>query len=159
MVGLRYLTILVALLVWPGAAAAQTCTLGDPAALRAVHERVNATRRQHGLGPVTLSPVLGRAAAGHACDMIQRGFFSHQGSNGSSAHNRAQRAGYRSCLTAENIAWGQPTPGAVFDAWMGSAGHRANILRRGVRDMGLAQAVPQRGQRGPQWVMVLARPC
>jgi uncharacterized protein YkwD len=159
MVGLRHLTILAALLVWPGAAAAQSCTLGDPAALRAVHDRVNAARRQHGLGAVALSPVLGRAAAGHACDMIQRGFFSHQGSNSSSARARAQRAGYRSCLTAENIAWGQPTPGAVFDAWMRSPGHRANILRPGLRDVGLAQAVPRRGQSGPRWVMVLARPC
>ncbi len=152
--------LLLAALLLPGGAAAQTgCVLGDPAALREVHERLNAARRQNGLPPVALSGTLGRAAAGHACDMIQRGFFSHQGSNGSSAHNRAQRAGYRSCLTAENIAWGQPTPAAVFDAWMRSPGHRANILRTGVRDVGLAQAVPRQGQKGPQWVMVLARPC
>jgi len=38
----------------------------------------------------------------------------------------------------ENIAYGYPTGRAVVRAWMGSEGHRANILERGYRLLGMA---------------------
>jgi len=39
---------------------------------------------------------------------------------------------------AENVAMGYPTGRAVVRAWMGSEGHRANILNRGFRLLGMA---------------------
>ena len=38
----------------------------------------------------------------------------------------------------ENVAYGYPTGRAVVRAWMRSEGHRANILNRGYRLLGLA---------------------
>jgi uncharacterized protein YkwD len=39
---------------------------------------------------------------------------------------------------AENVAYGYPTGRAVVRGWMGSAGHRANILNRRYRLLGMA---------------------
>jgi uncharacterized protein YkwD len=63
-----------------------------------------------------------------------------------------RRAGYRSCLTAENIARGQPDIRSVVADWMNSPGHRSNILNAQLTQYGFAQA-------GSVWVLVLARPC
>ena len=38
---------------------------------------------------------------------------------------------------AENIAKGQATPQAVVNAWMNSAGHRANILNSSYTKIGV----------------------
>jgi uncharacterized protein YkwD len=39
---------------------------------------------------------------------------------------------------AENVAYGYPTGRAVVQGWMGSEGHRANILNRRYRLLGMA---------------------
>ena len=38
----------------------------------------------------------------------------------------------------ENIAMGQHSSAEVINAWMNSSGHRANILNRGYRRIGVA---------------------
>jgi uncharacterized protein YkwD len=43
-------------------------------------------------------------------------------------------------VRGENIARGYPSPVSVFNAWMGSPGHAANILRRSFTKMGLGYA-------------------
>ncbi|MEL7256918.1 MAG: CAP domain-containing protein [Pseudomonadota bacterium] len=98
------------------------------------------------------SPQLTKAAAAHARDMARKGFFSHQGSDGSSVADRVRRQGYGYCFVAENIAKGQRDLGAVLQSWAGSKGHRRNMLSREARDFALV--------RGPDniWVMVLGRP-
>jgi uncharacterized protein YkwD len=52
---------------------------------------------------------------------------------------RAQ--GYRFHRAAENIAAGQPSPAAVVAAWMGSSGHRANIVDCRLTELGVGVAV------------------
>ena len=47
---------------------------------------------------------------------------------------------------AENIAAGQPTAGSVVNTWMNSSGHRANILNRGHRRIGVAAYRQPNGQ-------------
>lgn len=121
----------------------------DPAALAAV----NAERAERGRVALAWNAALEEAALAHAADMARRGYFSHTGANGSSVRSRVTRTGYDGCFWAENIAKGQRDVGAVLSAWMGSRGHRANILHRNAREVGLARA----GQN--IWVMVLAAPC
>lgn len=81
---------------------------------------------------------LTQAARVHSEDMMAHDFFSHTGSDGSSAGVRASAAGYVWRTWAENIAAGQPTVASVIDAWMGSDGHCANIMNASLRDIGLA---------------------
>lgn len=142
-----------------GAANASTsCAVpGNADALAtAIANGVNQMRRANGLRPLTYNPTLGRAAMAHACDMELNAFFDHHGSNGSNHHDRIMQAGYRDCLSAENLAWGYPDPNQIITGWMHSPGHRFNMLHPDVREMGVAVA---QGSRGPIWVLELAKPC
>ncbi len=111
---------------------------------------INEYRRDAGIAPVARSSRLDAAARVHANDMAQRRFFGHRGSDGST-HTRRIRA--QGCGGgAENLAEGPYDARSVMSAWMGSLGHRANILRPAVTHYGLANA-------GNKWVLTLSRNC
>jgi hypothetical protein len=57
---------------------------------------------------------------------------------------------------AENIAAGQTSADAVFQAWMNSAGHRANILNPQARELGIGHAYSPAATYRDYWVMELA---
>jgi uncharacterized protein YkwD len=105
---------------------------------------VNATRRQRGLRPLRFSTALSRAADAHSRDMARRGYFSHTSPNGSAFWRRVQRfypsAGYRSWAVGENLVWASPdlTAASALSMWMGSPPHRANLLSRQWREIGLS---------------------
>lgn len=124
--------------------------LADP--VPGAADALNAFRAQNGQGAVALSPKLQKAAESHARDMAKRGYFAHNGPNGSTIGTRVKRSGYRYCFAAENIAKGQTSLAQVMDGWANSAGHRRNMLSDQAREFGLARA------QGNIWVMVLGRP-
>ena len=93
-----------------------------------VLDLVNEARRSSGLGELTCDDALARAARGHSQDMCDQGYFSHTSRDGRSFTDRLDEAGASYGAAGENIAWGQRTPSEVHSAWMGSSGHRANIL-------------------------------
>lgn len=113
---------------------------------------VNAYRREAGLAPLRRAPRLDAVARGHAADMARNGFFGHTGSNGSSNGARIRAAGFQPCGAAENIAEGPFTVPGVLASWMGSAGHRRNMLNPRYTDYGLAEV-------GGKWVMTFAGRC
>jgi uncharacterized protein YkwD len=82
--------------------------------------------------------------------MRDRGFFDHTNPDGRDPFDRAEAAGQTNAR-AENIAYGQPDPAAVMDAWMNSSGHRANILNCGLRTLGTGVA---EGPGGPWWTQL-----
>jgi uncharacterized protein YkwD len=51
---------------------------------------------------------------------------------------------------AENIAYGYPTARATVRAWMHSKGHRANILNRGLTNLGVGAV---KDKNGTWWVV------
>ena len=130
----------------------------DAGAAAQVVQLVNARRQASGLNRLASDPRLDAAAQAHACDMAQRGFFDHRGSDGSMPKHRIRASGFRACLSAENIALDWRSPAAVVQAWMESPGHAANILRPGVAQIGTA-FIPRRGARGPWVVQVFAGGC
>ena len=81
---------------------------------------------------------LTQASLVHSDDMVALDFFSHTGSNGSSAGQRATAAGYSWSTWGENIAAGQATVDSVMAAWLASPGHCANLMNARFRDIGLA---------------------
>ena len=52
--------------------------------------------------------------------------------------DRLTAAGYAWRSYAENIAFNYQTPAAVMSAWMGSSGHRSNILNGSLTEIGAA---------------------
>ena len=77
---------------------------------------LNNVRADNGSGPVSYDARLGRAAQGHANDMLATGVLSHTGSDGSNAGQRITREGYNWQTWGENIARGQPDEAAVLNA-------------------------------------------
>jgi uncharacterized protein YkwD len=114
---------------------------------------LNGARAGSGADSVSYDARLGQAAQGHANDMLANGYFSHTGLNGSSPGDRIQATGYKARAWGENIAKGQRSEAAVFEAWQNSPGHRANNLNPNFEDFALAKA-----GTGSQlhWVLVFA---
>lgn len=88
--------------------------------------------------PLAWNAALTQASLRHSDDMVANNSFSHTGSDGTSAGDRATAAGYIWSTWGENIAAGQPTVSSVVAGWMASPGHCANIMSKHFRDIGLA---------------------
>jgi uncharacterized protein YkwD len=146
------LVLSVAALAAPAGAQAQGCANTNLRPTRANLEAVRAAvlclhneeRARHGLPPLHENPRLRRAAERHAEHMVVARFFDHTTPGGSTMLDRIRRAGYtrgaRAWSIGENIAWGSgrlATAAQIHRSWMRSAGHRANILRRAFREIGI----------------------
>ncbi len=99
---------------------------------------VNSERASYGLSPLKLSPKLSQAANVRAGEIRQ--LFSHTRPDGTSCFTAISDAGITYSAAAENIAYGQKSPQSVMNAWMNSAGHRANILDENMEYIGVGVA-------------------
>ena len=90
---------------------------------------INQFREDNGLGPVTLSDELTRAMTEHAGNIDQGIFHSDDLGGG----------------TMENVAQGQSAE-QVFEMWMNSPGHRANMLKEDITEIGV-------GVDGDKWAL------
>jgi Uncharacterized protein with SCP/PR1 domains len=70
--------------------------------------------------------------------MSENNFFSHTSQNGDSVGDRVTEEGYSYARVAENIAQGQSSYSVALDAWMGSSGHRANLLNPDFKNIGIS---------------------
>jgi uncharacterized protein YkwD len=105
---------------------------------------VNYQRTSHGLRALSENALLDKASLEHSQDMVARKYFEHDTPNGVTVVDRLQSVGYITgsvdWVAGENIAWGQSylgSPAKTVDAWMNSAGHRANILAPDYKEMGM----------------------
>ena len=105
---------------------------------------IDAERATRDLPLVRASPQLARAAQGHADDMVARQFFAHVTPGGSTLGDRVHATGYiegrRDWELGEAIAWAQQpldTPVSLMAAWLASPEHRAIVLDRRFRDVGI----------------------
>ncbi|WP_434311563.1 DUF4214 domain-containing protein [Hominifimenecus sp. rT4P-3] len=95
---------------------------------------VNQARAEAGVKPLVSSDYLNQIALQRAKEIVND--FSHDGLSKYGSFG-------------ENIAYGYPTSQAVFQGWMGSAGHRANILRANYGTIGCARY-------GNYWVQIFS---
>ena len=92
----------------------------DPVMLE-LFNLVNNTRAEHGLSPLSWNSSLAADAAVRAQEIVVS--FSHTRPDGSEWWTVDPDRMY-----GENLASGQSTAQEVFNSWMASPGHRANIL-------------------------------
>ncbi len=104
-----------------------------------VMEIVNQERWNNGqLAPLRRCGLLDNSTGLQSENMSAREFFAHCDPDTKTLPwNRMNAAGYMYNSAAENIAAGQTTPSSVMAAWMGSSGHRANILSTSYRELGI----------------------
>ncbi len=137
-------TILVAL----GLAASGLLTGAAPASAATSFEaqmvaRINVARVRHGQRPVTINPVLTAAARSHTGAMTSKHALFHTASFTTVCCWRS---------IAENVGFGGSVR-TLHLAFMRSPHHRANILDRRMREVGVGVAVVN----GQVWVTQLFR--
>jgi uncharacterized protein YkwD len=88
-----------------------------------------------GCDPLVIDQRLVTVAQAHSDDMAANDYFSHTSLDGTTFGQRLSAAGYSG--GGENIAQGQQSPAEVHEAWMGSDGHRENILNCGFSTVGV----------------------
>ena len=136
--------------VSPEYAARPVKPLDPQAALAAV----NGFRADNGLKPLVLDERLSRAAAMQSKTQAERSWMGHYGADGSTAKDRAERAGYHAKIASENVASGPKSFSDAMHFWEESFGHRTNLLRPNVTAIGVAMAKDGSGRA--YWTLVLA---
>jgi len=101
---------------------------------------VNDHRLGLGLSPLVPSTRLSDAARAHSRHMIEHRFFGHATPEGQTPSERLTLANLDWNQVGENIAAGYSTPQGVFDAWMASPEHRANMESDGFTYAGIGYA-------------------
>lgn len=120
---------------------------------------INAVRLVEQRPLLRRNPKLAEAAAAHAADMAQRGYFSHKDPEGRGLGFRLTRVGYPFALALETIAAGGRDPQLVLARWLDSPEHKRILLNRNVRDIGVAHLYyasdPAVSRDRHYWVVVL----
>lgn len=103
-----------------------------------VIELTNRERAKVNLPPLRANPELTASAQWMAHDLAAYNYFAHEDHTGRSINRRLPDFGYTGySAIGENIAGGRPTPAAVVNGWMHSAGHRANMLNPDFHEIGV----------------------
>ncbi|WP_242280898.1 CAP domain-containing protein [Bacillus cereus group sp. BfR-BA-01347] len=102
-----------------------------------VVELTNAERAKQGLPALKVDTELSKVARIKSEDMQKNNYFDHNSPTYGSPFDMMKKFGISYTSAGENIAQGQRTPEEVVQAWMNSAGHRANILNNGFTHIGV----------------------
>lgn len=113
---------------------------------------VNQERAKYGLQPLKSDWELARVARFKSEDMRDRHYFNHNSPQYGSPHQMIRNFGISYRASGENIAAGQTSAQAVFNAWMNSAGHRQNILSSNYTHIGVGYA--KGGSYGHYWTQM-----
>jgi len=96
-------------------------------------------------GSVSWNDRIGIAAARHAIEMQEYGYFSHRGRDGSGIGARVSATGYQWSYVSENIARGYKSIDDVLQGWLASPSHCRNLMNPRLKHMGVAK-------KGEYWV-------
>jgi uncharacterized protein YkwD len=117
---------------------------------------INKERAARGLVKLRVNAKLVTAARAHSTDMGRHKFFDHDSPDGEGWSARIVRHGYtrkgcRYWKAGENLYYGaglSSSPCVVVDAWMRSETHRAVILTKAFRDVGVGAVKTEDGYAG-----------
>jgi len=159
---LRGVPLYVFLFAWPERDffARQIAGLADLPAVRSeMLARVNAARRAAGQAPLSADPHLDAAAQEHAQDMLARTYYDHNTPEGRTPRERVEATGYLAHKVGENIAEGEFSVEEAMSGWLGSSGHRKNLLDAGFTHLGVGLAIGRFEDRlRLLWVQEFAAP-
>jgi len=107
-----------------------------------IFDLINAERTRRGLRPLIYNAQLDRMAKIQAANMARFQKMSHNLPESSvpTLGDRARYVGYMFGRLEENIALGYPNAESVVQGWLGSTGHRRNILDGNVVETGIGIA-------------------
>lgn len=114
-------------------------------------ELISSFRLQHGESKVRIDPTLNRIAHEQAAAMAAKDVLDHDVLGPFSS----RVVPFGSKRAAENIAFGYDSFPKTLDQWIGSSGHRSNLLMHGATRVGVASAKSSKTGR-TYWAMVIA---
>jgi len=102
--------------------------------------RTNESREDVGQNKLEVNNLLVQAAQLKANDMAEKSYFSHVSPGGETPWYWVNAVGYNYENAGENLAVNFVDSDDVYDAWMDSPTHKANILRNDFTEIGIATA-------------------
>lgn len=100
--------------------------------------QTNAQREKYGLPPLRENKTLNAMAEEKAQDMFNNQYFAHKSPSGVEVDGLAKSFRYEFISLGENLAQGNfENDSILVEAWMGSPGHRANILNEDYQEIGV----------------------
>ena len=134
-------------------------------AMVTVLQKISALRREHGLSPVRIEPLLTVEARAHAWDMARHDYFDTRTPDGKKFETGLERAEYPFRRMFVQLAVGHPTPIGVLAGWMSKEDTRRQLLDARFVDIGLGYAAKQGVSAGRAasnldhfWGLTLAEP-
>ena len=114
-------------------------------------QKTNEFREKEGREKLKVNDKLAKEATGFATYMARTDRYGHYAESKGPA-KRAEEANYEYCVIAENIAYDFKTKGfeteklaeSLMTGWKNSPPHRRNMLKRSVREIGVAVAQSQK---------------
>lgn len=119
---------------------------------------LNSYRGRQGLSQLVLSDKLTAAAQDQADAMAAADKVSHTLGKDRTLIKRLHKADYEPDIAVENISAGYWTLAEAFSGWRDSRGHNANMLRKGVTEMGIATQYRPDAKYKVFWTLILAKP-
>lgn len=99
----------------------------------------NLEREKKGLLPLRQKSLLMQVATAKLSHMFTKQYFAHNAPSGENVAYWVDSIGYNYLTVGENLAMGSFQDSKdMVTAWMNSPGHRANILKEGYMDIGVA---------------------
>jgi len=119
----------------------------------------NQERKDEGVPQLSLNPLLMRAAQLKAEDMAEEAYYAHVSPQGETPMHWLDTVGYKYQYVGENLTANILDEGEVVSAWMGSPGHRRNLLDPKFTQMGVGVAEgTYKGREALFVVQMLATP-
>ena len=107
--------------------------------LNKVIYETNVARAKNKLTELKENKILNLSAEKKLKDIIENQYFEHISPDGVGVDKLSEEVGYEYILIGENLAMGGfKDEKALVDAWMGSFGHRKNILKSNYSELGVA---------------------
>ena len=142
----KFLSFVILLIIFVGIPTISYAVTPD----EQVVDLINTERQKQNLSPLLYNDKLSQASASH--NKLMKDCEAKYGRSACFVHtvtlmneqgllNRIQSTGYNPQAVAENIAWGYTTAQSTVTAWMGSSGHKANILGN-YKDVGCGYTSP-----------------
>lgn len=104
----------------------------------ALENFTNQTRQSMGFSVLVENQKLNQAAQLKAENMVQNQYFSHTSPQGLTPWHWFLQAGYNYKYAGENLAVGFYDSEEVYNAWLNSPSHRANLLNPNYKEVGTA---------------------
>jgi len=111
-------------------------------------------RRNNGLGTVIIDTDLMKLAESQSQAMAAANKMDHDVR--APLGKRLNAGGYPATVAVENISAGYHTLAEAFSGWRDSPPHRANMLKSGVKKLGIAASYAPNTKYKVFWTMILA---